>query len=55
MVKVIDSVSHGVPSALIEAIARGRSPTKRADDVLAYIDGPGTSNGPTEAINGRRF
>lgn len=26
---------------------------KRAADVLAYFDRPGTSNGPTEAINGR--
>ncbi|WP_344061517.1 transposase, partial [Nostocoides vanveenii] len=25
----------------------------RADDVLAYFDRPGTSNGPTEALNGR--
>jgi transposase len=27
--------------------------TKRAVDVLAHFDRPGTSNGPTEAINGR--
>jgi transposase len=27
--------------------------TKRAVDVPAYFDRPGTSNGPTEAINGR--
>ncbi|MXM64633.1 hypothetical protein GR925_14550 [Streptomyces sp. HUCO-GS316] len=26
----------------------------RATDVLAYVECPGTSNGPTEAINGRR-
>jgi transposase len=26
---------------------------KRAADILAYFDRPGTSNGPTEAINGR--
>jgi hypothetical protein len=26
---------------------------KRAADVLAHFDRPGTSNGPTEAINGR--
>ena len=26
---------------------------RRANDVLAYFDRPGTSNGPTEAINGR--
>jgi transposase len=26
---------------------------RRAADILAYFDRPGTSNGPTEAINGR--
>ena len=31
----------------------GRTLNKRAVDVLAYFDHPGTSNGPTEAINGR--
>ena len=31
----------------------GRTLRKRAGDVLAYFDRPGTSNGPTEAINGR--
>ncbi|OOL29375.1 hypothetical protein GQ85_26380 [Rhodococcus rhodochrous] len=31
----------------------GRTLKKRAVDVLAYFDRPGTSNGPTEAINGR--
>ena len=31
----------------------GRTLKKRAADVLAYFDRPGTSNGPTEAINGR--
>ncbi|OKI49588.1 hypothetical protein A6A27_09065 [Micromonospora sp. CB01531] len=31
----------------------GRTLSKRAADVLAYFDRPGTSNGPTEAINGR--
>ena len=30
-----------------------QEPKKRATDVLAYFDRPGTSNGPTEAINGR--
>lgn len=25
----------------------------RAEDLLAYFERPGTSNGPTEAINGR--
>ncbi|WP_075891970.1 ISL3 family transposase [Actinomyces provencensis] len=50
---VIDSVSNGVPKALTEVITLGRTLKKRADDVLAYFDRPGTSNGPTEAINGR--
>jgi transposase len=50
---VIESVSHGVPAALSEVITLGRTLKKRATDVLAYFDRPGTSNGPTEAINGR--
>ncbi len=53
MAKLIDSVSHGVPRALNEIITLGRTLKKRADDVLAYFERPGTSNGPTEAINGR--
>ena len=36
-----------------EVITLGRTLRKRAGDVLAYFDRPGTSNGPTEAINGR--
>jgi len=53
MVKLIDTVSAGVPAALSEVVTLGRTLKKRADDVLAYFDRPGTSNGPTEAINGR--
>ena len=53
MEKLIASISSGVPSALKELITLGRTLKKRADDVLAYFDRPGTSNGPTEAINGR--
>jgi transposase len=53
MQKLIDSLSHGVPAALTELITLGRTLTRRATDVLAYFDRPGTSNGPTEAINGR--
>lgn len=53
MVKLIESVSQGVPKALTEIITLGRTLKKRAADVLAYFDRPGTSNGPTEAINGR--
>jgi hypothetical protein len=48
---VIDSVSSGgVPKALTEVITLGRTLQKRATDVLAYFERPGTSNGPTEAI-----
>ena len=36
-----------------EVITLERTLKKRAADVLAYFDRPGTSNGPTEAINGR--
>ena len=53
MTKLIESVSHGVPSALREVTKLGRTLKKRAVDVLAYFDRPGTSNGPTKAINGR--
>jgi transposase len=53
MEKLIASVSSGVPTALIEVATLGRTLKKRAADVLAYFDRPGTSNGPTEAINGR--
>jgi len=53
MVNLIASVSDGVPTALIEITKLGRTLKQRAADVLAYFDRPGTSNGPTEAINGR--
>jgi transposase len=50
---LIESLSHHVPSALTEIATLGRTLNRRAADVLAYFDRPGTSNGPTEAINGR--
>ena len=53
MSRLIESVSHGVPTPLTEVIRLGRTLKKRAADVLAYFGRPGTSNGPTEAINGR--
>jgi len=53
MQEVIKSVSTGVPNALTELRTLGRTLNRRAADVLAYFDRPGTSNGPTEAINGR--
>ena len=53
MQQVIGSISHSVPTALREVITLGRTLKRRAVDVLAYFDRAGTSNGPTEAINGR--
>lgn len=53
MAALINSVSSGIPVALIELQTLGRTLKKRAADVLAYFDRPGTSNGPTEARHGR--
>ncbi len=50
---VIESLRRGVPEPLTELRRLGRTLHRRAHDVLAYFDLPGTSNGPTEAINGR--
>jgi transposase len=53
MQALINALSTNVPKALQEVITLGRTLKKRATDILAYFDRPGTSNGPTEAINGR--
>lgn len=53
MAALITTLSAGVPKPLQELITLGRTLKKRAADVLGYFDRPGTSNGPTEAINGR--
>jgi transposase len=53
MAAVIDSISAGVPRALAEVVTLGRTLNRRSADVLAYFDRPGSSNGPTEALNGR--
>jgi transposase len=53
MGQLIDAVSHDAPEGLSEVATHGRTLKKRAADVLAHFDRPGTSNGPTEAINGR--
>ena len=45
--------STSMPSSLTELITLGRTLKRRATDILAYFDHPHTSNGPTEAINGR--
>ena len=53
MTALITTLGSGVPKPLTELITLGRTFNRRAPDILAYFDRPGTSNGPTEAINGR--
>lgn len=53
MTSLIAALGSGVPAALTELRRLGRTLIQRAADVLAYFDRPGTSNGPTEALNGR--
>jgi len=53
MTAVIEAVNTAVPAALTELHRLGRTLKRRAADILAYFDRPGTSNGPTEAVNGR--
>ena len=42
-----------IPRGLTELITLARTLKHRSRDILAYFDHPHTSNGPTEAINGR--
>ena len=53
MQALIDSLCSGVPTALKELKKMGGTLKRRAADILAYFDRPGTSNGPTEAIQCR--
>lgn len=53
MSELINSVASGVPRALTELTTLGGTLKKRAADILAYFERPGTSNGPTEALKGR--
>lgn len=53
MCTLINKLSTGVPAVLEELTTLGKTLKKRATDIVAYFDRPGTSNGPTEAINGR--
>jgi len=46
-------VSTGLPADLVELKKLATTLTRRIIDILAYFDHPHTSNGPTEAINGR--
>ena len=52
MTRLIDNLRTGVPAGLDELRSLGRTLHRRRDDILAFFDHPGTSNGPTEAING---
>jgi len=49
----IEKISTGVPTGLVEIRKLAHTLKQRAPDVLGYFHRPGTSDGPTEAINGR--
>lgn len=51
--ELMDLISTGIPASLAELKKLGHTLNRRRKDILAYFDHPGTSNGPTEAINGR--
>ena len=53
MQRLISSLKQAVPDGLEEIQTLARTLTERASDILAYFDHPRTSNGPTEAVNGR--
>jgi transposase len=53
MTRLINTLSAKVPTGLAEIRTLGRTLKRRASDILAYFDHPRSSNGPTEAINGR--
>ena len=52
MTRLITSIQSGVPASLEELRSLGQTMKRRRDDILAFFDHPGTSNGPTEAVNG---
>ncbi len=51
--QLIASLRTGVLAGLVELKRLGRTLNARAADILSYFDRPGSSNGPTEVINGR--
>ncbi|GGE79268.1 hypothetical protein GCM10011401_28190 [Nesterenkonia cremea] len=53
LTEVIHSLRRGIPVKLVELKKLGRTLNRRAADILAYFDRPGTSNGPTEAVECR--
>ena len=50
---LIDEFGAKVPAGLPELQRLGTTLKRRKDDILAYFDHVGRSNGPTEALNGR--
>ncbi|WP_406707841.1 transposase [Tessaracoccus defluvii] len=52
MTRLITKLHSGVPAGLDELRSLGQTLKRRRDDILAFFDHPGTSNGPTEAVNG---
>ena len=53
MNQLIGTIAKGVPKDLKELGRLGRTLNRHKDDILAFFTHPGTSNGHTEAINGR--
>ena len=53
MQRLISSLKQAVPDGLEEIQTLAKTLVSRSQDVLAYFDHPRTSNGPTEAVNGR--
>ena len=51
LIKII--TAPDLPRELTEVKRLGTALKKYAQSILAYFDRPGTSNGPTETINGR--
>lgn len=50
---LIHDLTRTLPKDMIEVRSLATTLKKRASDILAYFDHLGSSNGPTEAINGR--
>jgi transposase len=53
LTRLLERLKTSIPDGLRELRTLARTITKRAEDIAAYFDHPRTSNGPTEAINGR--
>lgn len=53
MIRIIDQLKTGVPAGLPELRTLGQTMQRRRDDILAFFDHPGTSNGLTEALKCR--